>query len=183
MVLLETERLVIRDNIPDDLEDFYELLSDDGVTKFIPGHKVKSIEEARARLQISIDESISDKRTKYFFSIIEKQTNEYIGTIGYLVEEEHNNEKLVDLGYLIKKKYWNNGYTTEAAKKVIEYAFLYDNVIKIKAGCLEENFSSEKIMINCGLIKEGHLREQQFHEGKWKDRVIYGILKSEWEAK
>lgn len=36
--------------------------------------------------------------------------------------------------------------STEALKKVIEYAFTTDNVYRITTGCLAENIGSERVM-------------------------------------
>jgi len=50
------------------------------------------------------------------------------------------------MGYFIKQNLWNKGYTTEALKKVIEFAFPENNVYRIHTGCVKENIFSEKIM-------------------------------------
>jgi ribosomal-protein-alanine N-acetyltransferase len=60
--------------------------------------------------------------------------------------------KIAGMGYFIKEKYWGQGYTAEALKRIIEYAFEDDNVYRISTGCIKENKGSEKVMIKRGYI-------------------------------
>ena len=180
MIVLESDRLIIRDNIPSDLQDHFKLISDEINMKYLPEIKVSTLYGAKKNLKESIRESKKENRTKYFFGIVEKRTHCLIGSIGYTVESTIKEQKRVNLGYFLKKEYWGKGYTTEACREIIKFAFTKDNVIKIETGCLKENYASEKVMIKSGMIKEGTLVKHQIHENTWKDRVVYGITKEEW---
>jgi ribosomal-protein-alanine N-acetyltransferase len=181
MIQLYTERLRIRDHFLGDLTEHHELLSDEISMRYLPDIRTKDIEESKENLIKSIEESNSKNRKLYFFRIETKNTKEYIGEIGYTVKKETSFGKIVDVGYFTKEKYWGKGYTTEALKKVIEYAFEKDNVYRISTGCIKENIGSEKVMIKCGMIKEAEHKEYQLHENKLKDRVEYRLLKHEWK--
>jgi len=181
MIKLYTERLIIRDPIEDDLAATYELLSDEKAMKYWQSSKTKNMGEIKEKLLKSINEAKSSERKLYYFKIIDKNTKEYIGEIGYTVTLRTPFGKFVDLGYAIKEKYWGMGYTTEAVKRIIEFAFEEDNVYRITAGCLKENIGSEKIMQKCKFIKEAEFKEYTYHEGKLKDRVEYRLLKNEWK--
>ena len=85
------------------------------------------------------------------------------------------------MAYFIHKKFWGNGYTAEAAKRVIDFAFENVGLHKIITGCLKENAASEKIMKKCGMIKEAEKIQHIWHEDKWKDRVEYRLLREEWK--
>jgi ribosomal-protein-alanine N-acetyltransferase len=180
MIKLLTERLIIRDHIIEDLMEYHELYSNDISMKYLPGIKTKTLEESRKSLIESIEEINQENRKYYFFGIEDKYAKEYIGEIGYTVEKETQFGKIVGLGYFIKEKYWNKGIITEALKKLMEFAFLENNVYRISTGCLKENIGSERVMQKCGMIKEGEFKEYQLHENKLKDRVIYRMLKNEW---
>ena len=129
----------------------------------------------------AVNDRNSDERRFYFFRIENKITNKFIGEIGYTVLKNTPFGKLVHLGYFIKQDYWNNGYTTEALKRVMEFAFEENNVYRVHTGCFKENIYSERIMKKCGFTKEAEFKEYTFHDGKIKDRVEYRMLKSEWE--
>lgn len=131
-----------------------------------------------------IDQGIKKHaRTKYFFAIILQATGKLIGSSGYTVTATNGPGKLVNLGYFLRNEYWQQGCATEAVEKVIEFAFLTNNVVKIEEGCLAENSASEKVMIKVGMTKEGELKNHQCHENEWKDRVVYGLLKQDWEKR
>lgn len=181
LVKIISDRLIIRDHCTSDLETHHELLSDSEVMKFLPDIKTNNMEESKANLLNAISESKAPERKLYAFRIEDKITNEFIGEIGYTVTENTPFGKMVHLGYFVKQKHWNKGYITEAAKKVIEFAFRKDNVYRIHTGCAKENFASEKVMQKCGFTKEAEFKEYFFHEGKLRDRVEYRLLKHEWE--
>ena len=181
MIKLFTDRLVIRDYNIEDLDNYYEILSDNKVMYYLQDIKAKNIEETRENLIKIINDQESKERKFYHFKIENKSTSEFIGSIGYTVIEYTPYGKLVHMGYFILGKYWNNGYTTEAAKKLLEFAFDENNIYRIHTGCIKENIFSERIMKKCGFIKEAEFKEYIYHDGKLKDRVEYRLLKHEWK--
>ena len=181
MVNLLSERLIIRDPVMDDLEEMHELMSNSKAMKYWECHKTNTIEETKEQLVKSIEESKSVDRSLYFFKILKKDEMEYIGEIGYTVILKTPFGKIASLGYAIKEKFRNKGYTTEAVKRLMEFAFEENNVYRFMIGCLKENIGSEKVIQKCGFIKEADFKEFVYHEGKLKDRVDYRLLKSEWK--
>ena len=177
MVRLETGRLVIRDHNKDDLHSFHALVSDREVMRFLPEIYCDSMEESEESLRIGIEEAEKEHREKYFFVIIEKGSDQYIGDIGFTVTSKETGH----LGYFINKRFWGHGYTTEAARRVLDFAFEEAGLHKVVTGCLKENIGSESVMKKCGMIKEADLAEHVWHEGKWKDRLEYRLLRKEWE--
>lgn len=180
MVELFTGRLRISDLVLDDLQNHHELLSDSTVMYYLQDIQTKNIEESRDDLLSAINDQTSKERKFYFFKIENMKTAKFIGEIGYTVKEFTPYGKLVHLGYFINQSHWNKGYTTEAVKRIIEFAFNENDVYRIQTGCIKDNSFSEKIMQKCGFIKEAEYKEFVFHDGKLKDRVEYRLLKSEW---
>jgi ribosomal-protein-alanine N-acetyltransferase len=181
MIKLFTERLVIRDYIINDLDEYFELFSDKIVMYYLQDIQENNIEEAKINLMNIINDQQAKDRKYYVCRIEDKKTNELIGAIGYTVLNYTPYGKLTHLGYLLKQKYWNKGYATEALKRLLEFSFIENNVYRIHTGCLKENIGSEKIMQKCGFIKEAEFKEYEFHDGKLKDRVEYRILMNEWK--
>ena len=72
-------------------------------------------------------------------------------------------------------------HTSEALKKVLEYAYTENNVYRVTTGCLAENKGSERVMQKNGLIKEAQHIDYEWHDGKLKDRLEYRLLRKEWE--
>ena len=113
---LETERLILRKINEDDAKTIFEnWTSDDEVSKYVRWNTHKNIEETMEYIK-SI-KAKCEEEDYYEWGIVLKKENEIIGAIGAFPGEEGRTE----IGYNISKKYWRNGYTTEALKKVLEY--------------------------------------------------------------
>ena len=179
MVVLETARLIVRDHRESDLEGLAALLTSPENMRYVPELRASNADAARKNLDASIAEQNNPSRTKYFFAIEEKSSGRYVGEVGFTVEQSTRSGSLADLGYFILREFHGRGYMTEAGKRVVDFAFAEAGVHKIKTGCLKENRASERVMQKLGFRKEGELREHQYHEGVWKDRVVYGLLRAE----
>ena len=182
MIHLQTRRMIIRDQLPEDLPSRHELISDKEVMYYLQGIMADSIERTHKAHQALIDEIGKPDRRHYFFRMEGKQTCAHIGEIGYAVNEFTPMGKLVGAGYHIRREFWGKGYTTEAFREVIRHAFEQNDIWRISSGCLKENAASERVMIKCGMIKEAHFKDHSWHDGKLKDRVEYRLLKCEWAA-
>ena len=181
MIQIETNRLIIRDHIKEDLIPMHELLSDKKAMFYLPEIRTENIEESRENLQLAIDEANATNRSKFFFAIIDKVTEEYIGEIGFTKTSENKNGNVMNLGYFIKEIYWGKGIITEASEAVINYAFTNLNTVKIETGCVTENKGSESVMKKLGLIKEAEFKKHVLLESKVYDRVEYRLFKEEWK--
>ncbi len=181
MIKLETPRTIIRDHSMEDLESHHQLFSDKKTMYYLQDISTDSLEESKANLEAAVNAINEPERKFYFLRIEEKGTNKHIGEIGYTVNEVTPFGKLVGMGYFIRPEYWGQGYTSEALREVIRFAFQEKGVFRISCGCIKENAGSEKVMIKCGLKKEAEFKSFVWHDGRMKDRVEYRLLKSEWE--
>jgi len=180
MIHLTTNRLIIRDPLQTDIEEWHRLLSDPKTMYYLPDIMTCSFEESRENLETAIKESKNPNRTKYFFTIVNKTTGTFIGTIGYTVMQTTPAGKIVGAGYFILPEYHRQGIMTEALREVIRFAFENDDVYRIEMGCITENYASERVMQKCGLIKEAERKAYVWHDGHLKDRVEYRLLRDEW---
>lgn len=180
MIWIETERLIVRDHKEDDLEPLHELLSNIRAMYYLRNLQSTTMDDSRENLYEAIKESKMDKRTKYYFAITLKETNKYVGEIGFTVKKSCSEGKVVDLGYFIMPEHWRQGYVTEAAKSIIDFAFQQLDIIKIETGCLKVNEGSESVMIKLGMTKEAELMKHQLWDNSLHDRVEYRIMKEEW---
>lgn len=140
---LETNRLILRPFNIDDAEDMYNnWASDSEVTKYLTWNHHTDINQTKEILNIWIKQY--EKPERINFAITLKETNELIGgidVVGYL-------EGVPVIGYVISKKHWNNGYTTEACQKLIEYLFSIGHN-KIRIDAIDENIASNKVIKKC----------------------------------
>jgi [ribosomal protein S5]-alanine N-acetyltransferase len=100
-----------------------------------------------------------------------------IGACGINIAQPENIEAY--LGYILNKSYWNQGYITEASRRVLRFAIQDLRIHRIFATCDPENGASARIMVKIGMKYEGHLREHKFTKGKWRDSLLYSIIENE----
>jgi RimJ/RimL family protein N-acetyltransferase len=177
-IWLETERLILRQYEENDLPEYFKLFSDKRNMYFLNDITVDTLEEARESLKAAIE--INEKEKARRFCIALKNVNKLIGGIGYEIAANTPFGKIADpMGWFIMPEFQNRGYVTEAAKKVLEFAFLQDNCVRIVTGCYAANIPTQKIMAKAGFRKEGERIKSQFHDGEMKDRLEYAINRDE----
>ena len=148
-VVIETERLILREWNLNDLDDFFEYASvpDVGERAGWPHHKNK--EES---LEI-LKRFISGKRT---FAIVYKENNKVIGSLGvekYCLENvlsEFFDYKGREIGYVLAKDYWGKGLMPEAVKLVADYLFNVLNYDFLLCGYYDFNHQSKRVQEKCG---------------------------------
>jgi len=86
-----------------------------------------------------------------------------------------------EIAYWVGESYWGNGYATEAAKGILEFAFIEKNYHKVFARYFNSNSASGKVIEKIGMKKEGILKEHVVKENKYIDLVYYGVLKNEFD--
>lgn len=180
---LETERLILRDYEIEDRDAYFKLKSDPKTMYYLQDIQLSSKEQADIDFANILEDMRSENRKFYFFHVELKASLEQVGSVGYTVVDCTPVGKLVHAGYFTYPRFWNKGYVTEAFKKVLEFAFLENDVYRVTTGCLAENVGSEKVMQKCGLIKEAEHIDWEWHDGKMKNRLEYRLLKNEWESK
>lgn len=173
--------IILRDYTEKDFEAYSRLKMDAETMYYLQDIQLHPVEEARRDFAEVLSDMKSPERKFYFCHMELKDTHEQVGSIGYTVESDTPVGKLVHLGYFTYPRHWGNGYTSEALKKVLEYAFTQDNVYRVTTGCLAENKGSERVMQKNGLIKEAEHIDYEWHDGKMKTRLEYRLSKHEWE--
>ena len=115
-------------------------------------------------------------------AIIEKKDEVHIGNIG-LSQIDYIN-RMSDWGILLgEKEYWNKGYAKEASFLLLKHAFIALNLHRIHSGTTSENIGGQKLMEAMGMRKEGIRRQHMFMNGKYYDKIEYGVLKHEFFEK
>lgn len=181
MIKLETDRLILRDYTNNDFEEYCKLKMDSQTMYYLQDIQLHSLDEAKIDFNNIISDIVAVNRQFYFLHMELKDTHEQIGSIGYTVVANTPFGKIVHLGYFTYPKFWGNGYTSEALKRLLEYAYTENDVYRVTTGCLEENKGSERVMQKNGLIKEAEHIDYEWHDGKMKTRLEYRLLKNEWE--
>jgi [ribosomal protein S5]-alanine N-acetyltransferase len=169
---LETERLLLRRIDAIDVNEIFTLRSNPETMKYIPRPLAKTTEDALEHIAI-IDAKI-ETNEGINWAITLKGDPKLIGLIGhYRIKPEHFR---AEIGYMLLPEFNGKGIITEAIKEVVNYGFKVMQLHSIEAIIAPENFGSEKVLQKNGFVKEAHLKENEFYEGRFLDTVIYSIL-------
>lgn len=146
-VILETDRLLLREFVEEDAPAFFNLNSNPEVIRFVPDKPLFNVEQAR---QILVDHPIADYR-KYGFgrgACILKSTGEQIGFAGLKHLEELGE---VDVAYRFLPAYWGLGLATEAALASVRLGFADLGLKRIIGLVMPENIASARVLEKTGL--------------------------------
>lgn len=75
---------------------------------------------------ISTHQQNFEQEQLYEFAITDKQSGQLYGAIGLSNRQQHQNG---EIAYWIGEPYWGNGYGTEAASAIIEFALRKNSII------------------------------------------------------
>ncbi len=165
-IKIETERLIVREVLPEDVDGFFELDSNPNVHTYLGNRPIQTKEEARKGIEFIRQQYIDNGIGRW--TMVEKATNSFVGWTGLkLMKETVNNHiNYYDLGYRLVEQHWGKGYATESAIASVNYGFEVLNLDKIYAVAAIGNTSSIKVLEKAGLIK-GEVIEFWGHDHYW----------------
>jgi RimJ/RimL family protein N-acetyltransferase len=168
--MLETERLILRRLEDSDADAIFAMRGDAEMMRYIREPQNRRETEKWIRLVSSRWE----KDKMGFCAVIEKKSEKLIGWCGVWRLAETGE---VEIGYAIAKEFWNQGFATDAAKAIIEYAFANIETERITAVADPENVSSRRVMEKLGMK---FVRIDDFYERQLSQ---YSITFKEFEAR
>jgi ribosomal-protein-alanine N-acetyltransferase len=157
MMIIENRKLLIRELIPNDVKVIFELYSDKEAMKFRGSKPFENIDEAEKMLK-KVAENINNG-IEYRYGIIEKETNNLIGT--YLITPITNIECMV--GCSIGKKYWRLGYGIEVMMLMSEYLrnLKYEKIVGL---IKKENIPSIKLVEKMNFVLIEQTEKPEFYK-------------------
>lgn len=136
---IETERLILRPLEEKDAADVFEWVGDPVVNRYMPYTLYQNVEQARAWIC-----SINPQDCEFAFVL--KETGKVIGagSIGL------NDEGKYELGYNLNRAFWGQGFATEAARAMIDWAYDQLGVRDFAASYATANAASGHVLCKCG---------------------------------
>lgn len=168
-IILETKHLLLRHQIPADLEDLWALYSDPEITRYIPDAP-QTRAEARAELEWHMNGHPRHSQLG-LWATIHKATGKFIGRCG-LLPWEIDGQMEVEVAYTLARAYWGLGLGTEAAQAILRYGFETLKLPRLICLIDAENRASQRVAEKIGMVfeKEGRDALGPF--------LVYSISKS-----
>ena len=144
MPILETERLLLRPPIPADVPAMATWLGDYDVARNM------------SRVPYPYGEQDAENfiaglvRPGHCFAIVRRDSGMFLGGCGL-----HTNEKGVEFGYWLGKPFWGEGFATEAARRMVRFAFEELGLDSVFAGWFADNPASGHVLAKLGARHQG----------------------------
>ncbi|MBI1684807.1 GNAT family N-acetyltransferase [Caulobacter hibisci] len=80
------------------------------------------------------------------------------------------------VGYWAGEAHAGQGYTGEAVKAVVDFAFGPLALHRLEAACMPHNARSAALLARCGFSEEGYARAYLKINGEWRDHRLFGLI-------
>ena len=120
-------------------------------------------------------------RNCFFMAAFDRETDEfvaqvYVGPVNWDVPE-------FEIGFFADKDHEGQGYVTEAVSAAMGFIFEHLGAHRVRMECDDTNERSRRVAERCGMVREGHVRENKRNaDGKLSGTLYFGLLKREFEA-
>ena len=173
---IETERLVLREILPDDTGAVFRIFSDPEVTRYYDLETYDAIVQAEALIDF-FDESFELERA-IRWGITRKDDDIVIGTCGYVWLRQYRGE----IGYELARPHWRQGIMSEALDAILGFGFDDLKLNRVEALVMTENAASAGLLCSIGFEEEGILRQHDFFKGRFHDMRLFSILHDDYYA-
>src|SRR5215216_2228840 len=151
MKILETNRLLLRHLVADDLDNLFTLYSDPEIRRYFP-EGVLTFEETKEELEWFLNGHPRHPKLG-LWATIHKETGKFIGRCG-LLPWEIEGKLEIEIAYLLDKSFWHQGLATEAAQGIMEYGFEKLNLSRLICLIDPENVASQRVAQRIGMTLE-----------------------------
>lgn len=148
MIVLETERLILRRFGHTDAEPLERIFCDEAVMRFSEGVRPPEwipgwIERCRQN-----DACGAGDRP---WAVVEKSTQQTVGYCGLFDVPDVNGRPETEVGYRLARAYWGRGYATEAVRAVCKHAFHVLGLPRLIAMIDPRNTASIRVAEKAGM--------------------------------
>lgn len=148
-MILETERLYMREMTQEDFPALCRIMQDEEVMYAYEG----AFNEEEVQGWLDRQRMRYQKLGFGLWAVVLKEFNEMIGQCG-LTMQPWKEEEVLEIGYLFQRTFWHKGYAAEAARGCKKYAF---EVLKAKEVCSiirDTNTASRRVALRNGMEKK-----------------------------
>jgi ribosomal-protein-alanine N-acetyltransferase len=148
---LVTSRLLIRRNIPEDVEAAFRIYGDPEVKRYLSNAQPETYEQVKKRILGRAE--FEERFGVTMWAVVEKASGEMIGSCG-LFPVEGKGPK-IEIAYHFRRDVWGKGHATEAAAACLDYGLRELKIPRIIGLVDEENVASCRVLEKIGMRFEG----------------------------
>ncbi|TJZ39946.1 GNAT family N-acetyltransferase [Streptomyces piniterrae] len=178
-VTLTTERLVLRPFEPGDAAAVYAACQEPDIPRWTSLPSPYGLRDAELFVGTAAPEGWRGD-TAYAFAVISTADGSLIGSMGLIrLDRLHTPEREAELGYWTAKEHRGRGYTVEAARAVVRWAFHDLGVERLEWVAEAGNHGSRAVALKVGFRMEGTQRAKLIRQGTRRDVWTGALLPSD----
>lgn len=175
---LQTKDIVLKKVELSDLNELFEIYSNENLYSYKPGNVSKTI-SAVENIIGHFSRDFKKKKT-IFLGIYLKEASDKLVGIAEIFDSDRKVD-FVNIGYTLNQDYWGKGIATETTAILLDYLFKIINVNRIQAYVMTANTKSQNVLRRNDFIKEGTIRQGNIWTGKGiVDLELYAILRTDY---
>lgn len=125
-------------------------------------------------------ERIRKQQDSVHFAITDRKSGRLLGICS--LEGIHPADQKATFGiFLGDRRSWGKGYGTEAARLPLAYGFDTLNLHWVSSSAFAYNDRSLRMHERLGFKREGVAREDVYRKGRYRDRVLFGLLRAKFK--
>ncbi len=160
-LILETERLIVRELREEDAEAMLAFNGDPEVMRLTGEPLWTDLEQARQRLRDYPDYA----RHGYGrWALVLREDGRVVGFNGLKFLPELGE---TDLGYRLCRDCWGRGLATESSLAIVRYGFEVLGLERIIGLVLPGNHASERVLEKVGMRRDGPIEFDGLHAQRW----------------
>ena len=169
-MIIETERLILREYIIEDFDSLFEIMSDPETMQHYPN----PFDEEHTKGWIEWNIKNYKEYGFGLWAVVLKETGEFIGDCGITIQNI-DGELLPEIGYHINKKYWRKGFGSESARAVRDWAF--ENT---EYKCLYSYMKYTNIASYSTAIANDMKKIKEYANENDRISYVYAITREDW---
>ncbi|MCC3774914.1 GNAT family N-acetyltransferase [Streptomyces sp. UNOB3_S3] len=176
---LTTERLLLRPFTSSDVPAVHAACQDPDIPRYTSVPSPYTPEDARAFIGTKCPDGWRDD-SMYTFGLFSREGGRLVGSMCLVrLAELYTPERQAELGYWTAKEARGRGYTVEAAREVIRWAFEDLGVERLEWYAEAGNEGSRGVALKAGFRMEGTMRSKIVHNGTRRDAWTGSLLPSD----
>lgn len=177
MARVTGERITLREYRQEDLGDIRAWVTSEETIRYIGGAfwRPQTWEQTEAFLQRQLNGDAGGVS----FVISDKDTLSYRGQCDLMMVD--NRARKAELAVVIPEKYAGRGIGAEAVRLLCRYAFETMNLNRVYLNVYADNRRAVRCYEKVGFRAEGTLRQHAYEGGRYRDMIVMGLLRSEFE--
>lgn len=174
---LETERLILRPVEESDVTVLHPLIDDADVAGYLLNVPTPYSKAALAAwIHWAVDCVARGER--YEFAVVLRETGLPIGACGLM--DISWESMYAEFGYWLGKMYWGQGLMSEAARRLVRFAFEEVGLDLIHARVLAANTRSARIVEKVGFTFDYHARGELIRDDESLDVMHYSLARKDY---